>query len=356
MKRLICILITLFILVSSVSAFAAGTNLNLSIDEAKKLAVENSKQGIIDELNIKVKEIILQESKYSILPESGSPTDNAYKVGVQPIIVETDLELAKRTKINDENSLKLNVYKSALDILLAQKQLDLEKQKLGILQEKYIMVKARYVQKTAIESDVLDTEYSVGNKEADVVLAQDSVDSAKMKLVGLLSLSVKDTTLEIKDDLKYEALSKSDIDEIVEASLKSNAGVYEKSQNIKAKEKNLEELGHYIKENNTTYLGAEYDLEIAKLDLAETKTQLEVDIRSRYNNLLTQKDKVELAQKALKLASKKFTVVETKLKKGIVNKEGFLNEKENYLNAIYQNDLAIHDYCIVKAEFENLIL
>jgi len=355
MKKLICVIITLSILLTSTAAIAAGKKLSCTIEEAINIALENSKQTDIDNLDIKINEIILNDSKYDLNPGSGNSLDNAYKTGVEPIIVETNLEMAKRNKENNEKSLKLDVYRAALDILLTEKELQSEKEKLAILKEKYEMARTRFQQSSITEIDVYNAEYAVGSKEIDISKVEDKYESAVYEFKKLLDLPLDETPVEIRDNIVMGEMDEIDIDEVVSNSLANNASVYKKSQNVKAEQKNLENTKHYFHQGDSTYDTAMYDLEIAKLDLEEAQANLETDIRNKYNDLLNSRDKAELAKAFAGLAEKKLQIARVKYDNGTISKEAYLSEEESYLNALYEKYVAIHDYNIIKAEFEEML-
>ncbi|MCX8130851.1 MAG: TolC family protein [Clostridia bacterium] len=355
MKRLVSIMLTLFITLSFTTVFASGQKVTLTIEEAKKLAVEKSRQAVLDDLYIKVKEIILNDSKYDILPNSGSSLENAYKKGVEPIEVEMNLELAKRAKRDNLETLNYSVLKVATEILVINKELETEKQKLSILQDKYSMVQAKFKQKSVTQNDVNDAEYSVECKKNDIIRVEDNLEAAKLELQKLLNMPVNEVLVDIKDVIEYKFLQKADIENIITKAFETDKNIYEKEQGLKIKEKNLEEINHYLKPGSSAYDNAYYDVEIAKIELADAKANLETDIRNKYNDLLNQQGKVETAEKFALLLTKKLSAAETKYKKGTLNKESFLNEKEKYIDAVYQKYSSIRDYNVIKAEFENLV-
>lgn len=357
MKKVISIFVAVSILFSCSTVMAAGQKTVLSIEEARKIAAEKSKQAFLDDLNMRNKEIILKDSVYT-LPSNSAPVEEyEYKANVEPIEIETNLELAKRTKVENLKALDYEAYKAATDVILLQKQLDIEKQKLSMLQDKYSIIQAKYKQKTVTENEVNDIEYSLESKKNDVNKAADSLEAAKLELQRLLDMDINEILVDVKDEIKYsyEKYEDTYIGEVVAKALETNSTVYEKAQNLKMKDKYLERLNHYVKQGNSAYDNAYYDLQTAKLELSDAKADLEISIRNKYNDLLNQQGRVEVAEKYATLMTKKFAAAEAKYKNGTINKESYLGEKEKYLDAGYQRLVEIHDYNILKLEFENLI-
>lgn len=355
MKRIITAVIIAFLLLLPTVSLADTKVISLTIDEAQKLAVENSKQASLDDIDIKNKQTIIDNSKYDLQFQSGDSEDNAYKENVKPLEIETNLEVAKKNRVNNINTLKLNVYKTALDIILAEKQLDAEEQKLDILKQKLDMAKAKYSQKMNTQNDVNDSQYSYDSKNIDVEKVQDFLASLYLNFKKLLNLPLDDSAIQIKDDLIYNELDTIDIELIITKVESSNISIYEKEQIIKQKQNNLDNIIKYRGQGTTNYYDAQYDLESAKIDLDDAKNNLEINIRNKDNELQNTDDKAELSASYADLVNKKFKVSEIKYKNGTISKETYLTDKQNYLDALYQKYTAIHDCNIIKAEFNNLI-
>jgi len=59
----------------------------------------------------------------------------------------------------------------------------------------------------------------------------------------------------------------------------------------------MEITERYYTDSNSIYNENKTNLELAKVELEDAKINLEVEIRNKYNDLLTAKDNVELASK-----------------------------------------------------------
>jgi len=62
-KRILALFLTVPLLFTVTTVLAAGKNLILSIEGFQKYAVENSKQAVLDDLEIKTKESALKMQK-----------------------------------------------------------------------------------------------------------------------------------------------------------------------------------------------------------------------------------------------------------------------------------------------------
>jgi len=360
MKKLVSFVMIFTLLLSIKAVFADENILNLSIEDVQQQAVLNNKQIGLDDLNINAMISALSKAK-----------DNAAKLGDafgyeavlnNKIIKEVDtmeatsnVEVATRVKMADIIDQKLNAYKVAMNLIELNKELNYEKQELSILQEKQKIAQAKMKLGTITENDLIDIEYSIDSKQNDIENVQAQMKTASLELKNILNLTLDDSTVTIKDELIYQPLDTIDIDKFISDAKESSVGIYQAEEKVKAEEKRMELTALYYKLGDNTFDNNAFSLETAKLDLETAQTNLEVDIKNKYNNLLNQKDKVEIADKYLKLIDKKLANLEVKFKKGIINNETLLAGKETDITAVYQKYLEIYNYNIQKEEFLNLI-
>lgn len=310
-------------------------------------------------MEIKTKESALEDAKEDaeFLAPAGTKSErynNDIKKEVSPLEAEANLEYAKRVKEKNIDDLKLDVYKAALDKLLVEKELDTEKAKLDILSEKYSMAEARYKEGKITENDLNDAKYALDAKKIDVQRVEKSLKTAELELKRLLSLELDDKDLKVDEKLTLAKWKDVNLEKVIKDAIEKNIDIYKKAEDLKAKEKIMEITERYYTDSNSIYNENKTNLELAKVELEDAKINLEVEIRNKYNDLLTAKDNVELASKWENIQKKKLENVELKFKNGLVSKEEVLSQKEKYLDAQYQMFSAIRDFNVLKAEFEAL--
>lgn len=358
MKKHMSIFITIAI-AASISTVFAVEGLKFGIEESKKLAVDNSKQTVIDDLDIKSKESVLKEAeKDAKMSTSGNSRtellDNKVKKEVTVPKAAADIEFAKKTRELNLDKLKLDVYKASLNMLLIKKELEAETSKQDILKEKYNMAEVRFKEGKVTENDVFDAKYALDAKAIDVNKINKRLETANLELKRLMGLSMDNNLVEIKDDLVLVSTAGIDIEKIIEKALNNDIDVLTKNEEYKASEKTMKLTEEIFEEGQTTYDDNKLNLENAKVTLEDTKANLEVAIRNKYNDMLTAKDKVELAQKWEAINKTKLDNAQFKYEKGHISKEEVLNSKEQYLDAQYQTYLAIFNFNTIKSEFDTL--
>jgi outer membrane protein TolC len=358
MKKHISIIVTI-LLAASISTVFAVEGLRFDVEDSKQLAVDNSKQTVIDDLDIKAKETALKEAeKDAKMSTSGNSRteilDNKIKKQVTVPKAAADIEYAKKVKELNIDKLKLDVYKASLNMVLIRKELEAETAKQEILKEKYNMAEVKFKEGKVTENDLFDAKYALDAKTIDVNKINKKLETANLELKRLVGLSMDDTMVEIKDDLALVSTADIDIDKVVEEALNNDVDVFIKNEEYKASEKTMELTEEEFEEGQPTYADNKLNLESAKYTREDTKANLEVTIRNKYNDMLTAKDKVELAQKWEAINKTKLDNAQLKYEKGYISKEELLNSKEQYIDAQYQTYLAIYNYNTIKTEFDTL--
>lgn len=363
MKRINWLLITIMLAIT-INVFpitsVEATNLNSSYfttDDAINLAISNSIQCKIDDLNIEIKQEELKQANENAqflgdVYGAQKILNNKIIKEVRPFEAMTNVELAKRAKQDNIKSLKVNITKSVQRLLIAEIEQAIENKKLDIMLEKYSLLQSKLKQNLITEHDMADIEFSIENKKSDIVNVGEKIESIKNDIKKLLGLPFSDELMKIDEDIEFELIKNIDENNAVLDALKSNTSIYRLSQDLEAKQKNFELNGLYLIESNLSYISSKYGLEQAKAALADMELNIEVDIKNNYANLLNQRDRVYLAEKYLSLAIKKLNMAEVKYKNGVIATDALLNAKEAVVNAEFQKYNAIYSYNLIKIDFE----
>lgn len=354
MKRIGIMMLGSFFLLTT-AVFAGDEIAALTNSMFKDLAVKNSRQVLLDELDIKMNKDRLadaQEEADKNDYSGGSPSDQLKRriiVQVDPLIAQTQLEAASRKRTDNLNVLKNDTYKAGMKLLLLNKELEKETEKHKLLTEKTALEMAKYQNGTAIETAVQDLQIQTDNKQIDVETVKNKIASAEYELNRLLGRNISDKVI-IQDELIPEMLPTIDIEEVVQNSLDVNTAVFEKARDLEAKTLKLSLTAEVYKEDEKEYMEAKFEVEKAEIDLNETRISLEVDLKNTYQDLQNRFDQYEMAAAFVQLSQKKLDIIELKYKAGLETKEVLLSQQENHLDAIYNRDKAIYDFNITLAD------
>lgn len=360
MKKLayISVLLSMVFIFTTVAIAADQENSGLTLEAAQKQAVENSRQSVIDDLDIKAKETGLKNAQDDV-----ARLGDAYGVDnvlsnriireVRTMEAAANLEVAKRAKQDNIAKLKLDVYTTVEDILLAGREVENEALKLEIATERLDIAKTQFSAKTITQDDLSAAEYDLDSKKLDVEALQESLKTLDMQLKRQLNLPFDGDLLKVDAKLAMDSFSEVDLDKLISERLAADTGIYASNESYKAAEKTMELTAKLYKEGDSTYDDNKVNLENAKLNYEDAKINIEVNIRNTYNDLLNLKDRQELAARYADLMKEKLDKADIWYKKGLMSKSGYLSAKESWMDAVYQNYRAIRDFNVKNAEWLN---
>ncbi len=357
MKRFFYIIMVLIMLAGSAYSFGDTAGPELGISEVKEMAANNSRQAALDDLEIKSLKSALEKAlkDAKMTPDAYGPysvLNNKIVREVRPIEAQTALEAAEKRKLDKLNILKNNVEKTFLEILLVREELELEIFKLGILNKRHLILEKKYEEDLITINELEDMQYTIESKKFDIAAARAKLDSLDMKLKNHLDLSLGGEPVDISGKIVYKPYNTVAMDNIINRAMENSTDIYVRQMEVKAKDKNMEITASYYKEGGTIYDTADFNLEMAKSELENSKTSLEVNIKNTYNNLLDKMGKVELALKYEEIAKKKLDIAKIKYENGLISMEQLLKEEQDLRQAEYQTLKSVFDYNMTRIDFE----
>jgi len=361
-KRIASFVISILLICSVTFTAYAETNDEkvLTLEAAKAMAVENSRQNAIDDLEIRVKESQLKQAQ-----ENADMTGDAYgaervlenriRKEVRVMEARTALEVARMKKEDNMRKRALDVHEVFYNILLAKKELEKEMQKLEIQKEKLEFAKSRYSAGLLPEEAIIEAEYRVASKEADIDGIREKIHSLELRLKTLINIDLDGELPEVSGVIKVELLKDIDIEKVIDTRLQFDTSVYEAAGRYNAAYRTMQLTEELFREGHTIYDTNKSNLEKALRDYESALRNREVNIRNTYNELLNIRDNLELSGKYVELCLKKLDAAKAKYDKGIIDKEAYLSAKETYLDAVFSRERARCEYIVKKEKFLSLI-
>lgn len=332
----------------------------LSLAEAREIALKNNKQTIIDDLEIKSKEKALETAKenaemaYDAFGAT-SVLNNRIRKEVRVMEAETGLDVARRTKEDHNERLKLDVSNAFYNILLARKELEKESKKLEIAREKFEIAKSKYSVKSITDDTLANAEYEVISRSLSVESAKEKLKSLDIRLKDLLGLDLDGPELVINGEINMADFEELDIDLLVAETIDSDTGVFSAAGKYNVAKRIMELTEELIKPDTEIYIGNKINLETALRDYIAAKRNREVDIRNSYNDLLNLRDNVDLALRYEELQKRKLENAKTRYEAGKITKEEYLQAEESFIDAVYNKYRAICDFNIKYENFLTMI-
>lgn len=358
MKKIIAILLlfTSSLLVNVVSAAeennfsGLNTNMVYSISQLQELALNNSRQAQVDDADIKKKEVLVR----TVRTDTTAMSDSIQSI-IKPLDVALELDIAKRIKQDNLNQLKVDVYKAAMNVLLCEKELAFQEDKLVMAHEKLDMVKSKFQTASIIQNDLDSAQYDFDRNTVNRASVKEKLNSCYLDLRNLLNQTPDALPVKIKDDLQLSAFKDVDVNLWLNSLHKKEASVLKAAGKLELSQTAMTLAEKLYRKGDLTYDSSVMDLENAKLDLALAKNSLNVKVRNLYNDVITRLDNIELASKYVELTRNWMENAQTKYDQGTISKEELLSSKVACLDAEYARYSAIADFNRVNAEFDNLL-
>lgn len=372
MKKIISMILTVMVILSLSVTYAAGAdttnasstpqttapgtatvleaNTEYTVAKLQEIALNNSRQKLIDDMDIKKKEMAVR----TVRTDSRAMSDSILSV-TKPLDVQLELEAAQRIRQDHMNQLRIDVYKAAMSIQLCEKEIRLQEQKLVIAEEQLTMAKARYKAATITQDELDSAQYNVDSKKVDLTNVKEKIDSLFLELKKLLNQPLDIKPVKIAGVLKQESFEAVDTEAILTGLYKTDTSMFKASGKLDIDKKAMEIAGKLYRKGDLYYDEAALDLEEEELNFSAAKTSLEVKVKNTYNEMANSLDNMELANKYVVLTAKKLENIKIKYDKGTISKDSYMQAKEALLNAEYKELAAIVEYNGMKAEFSNII-
>lgn len=357
MKKIVSVIVIGLVASMIVSPyFAEKAGASITIEEAKEIAIGNSRQLALDDLQIERLEKAYERAKEQarMLPDAfgrSSVLSNKINREKLPFDAETALEAAKKTKNDNIENLKIEVEKTILNILLAKEELENEKFRLDIEQYKYDNMMTKYENGALSEYDKTAAEYEFHNKRLRFRQYEQTLATLNSRLNNLLGYPYDSDPPEVEGEIKYEPLEDISVDVIVELAIAKDTEIYRSERTLEIKKRVMEITASYYKEGEQYYDDALFELKMAEADLKERKMALEVKIKNAYNDLLNLQDDVFVAQGREKISRKLLESARKKYESGLISKDAYMLEEQKYRDDALALLKAKVNYIIKKVDF-----
>jgi outer membrane protein TolC len=248
-------------------------------------------------------------------------------------------------------SVKIDVEKTILSILLAYKELENEKLRLEIEQQRYDNMMAKYRSGSLSEYDKIAAEYEFENKKLRFRQYEQNLSVLDAKLKNLLGYSFDLDPLKVEGDLIYEPYGDISVDIIVGLAIAYDTDIYKSERTLEIRRQVMEITASYYKEGDDAYDDALYELTTAEEDLKGRKLNLEVKVKNAYNDLLNLQDDVLVARGREEVTRKLLESARKKYENGLISKDALMTEEQKYRDDALAVLKAETNYMIKKLDF-----
>lgn len=298
-KNLIIIAISLLLIISSNEVFATDFT-SLTLDEAIELGIKNSTQLKINDLDLEVKKLELSEALYKEkkYDRSGFSLGTIEGFMLDEKLYSTQAEYALKEETIKSNyikeNLKYNITSAYYKTLEAKTNLDIVKSTLDNLNFNNTLVKKQESLGTSSKSELYLSNIALNEGYINLENANKTYTRALRSLNMILNIPL---------DSKYELTSTftekkfdTNLNEDIESSFETRLDMIQISNNY-----NLAKLDFDITKGSftpNTYKYKYKERTLLKIEslLNDSKQNVTFDIKNKYDDILSNKNNLELAK------------------------------------------------------------
>jgi outer membrane protein TolC len=309
----------------------------LTLDTAYQLALENSFDLKKEYINLeeakleldKIKDIEdMDVSDLVILSSGGNPANVIFtadknaeariQIKVIPeklrnsvLLIEKDIELQKLSLKSQVETAYFNLLEAHENLILAKANEERTKRALQLTSK-------RFEQGLAIKSEVLDSEIMLEQAQVGILSAKSSVDLAWMNFNKLIG---KDLDSQVQVDLQTSKLQLPDInlttDQLLDLAYENRLALQSLELNLSTEQYTLEIYESTYHGVNDSVKSQRYVVEKAKLDIENTKQNIELQVLQAYNQWNSSRIQLTILEKSVEKASESLRLAELSYENGV---------------------------------------
>lgn len=279
---------------------------------------------------------------------AGATSNNKKIMKMRRSFANDNLENNYQAELNQIEADTISIY---YKVLLAQEQYNIAKENVAVQQKTLKNVQAKKNVGLLSKKDVFQAQSSLTDAQSALRSAETTLKYAKMSFNYLLGYNVQqdvvftDTITSITDDKAV-----TDPETAVKNALENRLELKGAGLAVDVYEILLADVSNYPK-SSSTYLNAKINLAEAEKTEKDAYSQLEIDVRNKYNTLQDKKAAVEAAQNLLKYATEGERLVSLTYEEGLSTVDELLSTqvslykaKLNLANANSEYALALKSY------------
>ncbi|WP_312700994.1 TolC family protein [Sedimentibacter sp.] len=314
MKRKISLLLVMILVLSTLTNIVAAEDsaatdnipaenkiLELSMDEAVRIATENSREMWKIDDGIKQ----LQEAKrLGLDAKEQYELMNNMPLGTIEISGDgyVNLILSKNgfyTKAEELKTKELNKSKEQLikgieigtkslyyNVLVAEKTIEINQAKLNNANEQLRVVNLKFNNGSATKAEVLSAEMSIQQAKTDLDSATDDLSIAKLNLLNTLDLPFDTEFILTDTQLLYVPTNEIKLDEKLEEAKQGRIEILTAENDLELQKMETHAITAYYTSNLRQHKAAKEELKDAELNVPQAYKDVELDVRKAYLNLV----------------------------------------------------------------------
>jgi outer membrane protein len=298
-------------------AQGSGAALQFDLKKAMELAVAQNQDTALAQLNVEAKRMACREAEAAArdLPASIVTTyPLALQKYVAPRVAAMDLVLAQRNAELAEKNIRLLTERQFYTLLKARQEVALKEAALTRSKELLTQVKEKLRVGVGTRMEVLAQEATLTQAEAALENAKAQAENAALDLKRTLNLNL-DQKIDLVGDFDPSAPEAISLETVTKDALATSLAVLAAREKMVTAEIIFQQAKKFYTPNVFTYRESNYNLEVAKVNIAKTEAEIRAGVLKDYNKLtaaasgITALAKgVEQAKEALRLTKMRYEV------------------------------------------------
>lgn len=332
LKKLTCLLLVCFTLgtyayasdTQSVTDSTVNNVYKLSLQDAITLAVsQNPELQVCDiklsSLNVSLDAARLSRKsiKDSTISISSGLTSAYVKDGYYVDMYESQIRLGKLEKEKIQNKIAYNVTEKYFNYKLTERLIRTTEQSYSLALENKNTTDERFKLGLVSQIEVDNAAVALEQSRVAVDNYKRSFDIAKEDLKIALQLDDEDCSFVLTDDIDF-ADFESDVDADVAAALETRYDTVALREAAALEKRYFEITSKYTAPNTATYNSAHSDYIQSDYNMTNNTKQIALSIRSDYNNVLSSKDSLKIAEQNLAIKKQEFSAASLRHEMGMM--------------------------------------
>lgn len=374
MKRKISLLMVFILLLSMLTTAMAAENtssdnkaeetelsaenktIELSMDEAVKLAVENSrdmwkiddgirqaqdakragrdaKELAEDLMNLSLEEIAGMKAVTQMDPLSNYVETLMAKNGYYIKLADTQmLQLGKNREVLLKG-IEIQIKSLYYDVLLSEKTIEINQAKLNKANEQLRVVNLKFSNGSATKADVLNGELAVQQAKTDLDSAMDDLSISKLNLLNKLNLPFDTEFILTDKELTYIPSQGINIEDIIAEALEQRPEILSANNDLELQKIETHVYTAYYTSNLRQNKAAKEKLKDAEFNIPKRLKDVELDVRSTYLNLIKAERAFLNMEKTLELSKEAARINKLLFDNGMATPLDVMNADTNLAQA-----------------------
>lgn len=250
-----------------------------------------------------------------------------------------------------ENKIKYDVQKAYFDLLQMEKELKISEENLTLSNKQYEHGKLKYDLGNISQQQLLGLEMGVHQAQSIYDTTKMYYEMQLMSFKNTLGLPLeKEVALTDKIEIKeYETI---DLNKSIELALENNVYLKQAEENHEISKLILQATSGRFPEITFRYKEKEVEVHQAAKLLENTKTSVELGVRSAYLNLITAQKQIKTYEMAIKQAEQLVKIAQTSFDLGQSTATDLYQANINLMNAKKNLSQQIHAYNLALLDYE----